>query len=153
MAIVEKLKRIFTEDEAYYDDEYVDETERVVENTNEHAVNNGNLRPTPLKAVSTNNFPKHAANDKNSKIGILEPKIFSDSKAIAQRILQGEAVIVNFSKIEEDVAKRILDFVSGTVFAINGSIERIGEKIFVVTPETFEISGSPVDTIDNSMRF
>lgn len=79
---------------------------------------------------------------KTSKIVISEPTAYADAKDIAQQILSNKAVIVNFDKIDETQAKRIVDFLAGTVFAINGEIKNVGEKIFLCTPQKFEVNGS-----------
>lgn len=92
-------------------------------------------------------------NNTNSKIALFEPKVYSDSRAIASQILGGEAVIVNFTQIDEAQAKRILDFLGGAVYAVNGEIERIGQSIFLVTPDTFEISGTLTDNLEPNTRY
>ena len=92
-------------------------------------------------------------NNANSKIALFEPKVYSDSRAIASQILGGEAVIVNFTQIDEAQAKRILDFLGGAVYAVNGEIERIGQSIFLVTPDTFEISGTLTDNLEPNTRY
>lgn len=92
-------------------------------------------------------------NNGNSKIALFEPKVYSDSRAIASQILGGEAVIVNFTQIDEAQAKRILDFLGGAVYAVNGEIERIGQSIFLVTPDTFEISGTLTDNLEPNTRY
>ena len=93
------------------------------------------------------------SNNENSKIALFEPKVYSDSRAIASQILGGEAVIVNFTQIDEAQAKRILDFLGGVVYAVNGEIERIGQSIFLVTPDTFEISGTLTDNLEPNTRY
>ena len=92
-------------------------------------------------------------NNANSKIALFEPKVYSDSRAIASQILGGEAVIVNFTQIDEAQAKRILDFLGGAVYAVNGEIERIGQSIFLVTPDTFELSGTLTDNLEPNTRY
>ena len=92
-------------------------------------------------------------NNANSKIALFEPKVYSDSRAIASQILGGEAVIVNFTQIDEAQAKRILDFLGGAIYAVNGEIERIGQSIFLVTPDTFEISGTLTDNLEPNTRY
>ncbi|GKQ42845.1 cell division protein SepF [Companilactobacillus sp. RD055328] len=90
--------------------------------------------------------PMSSANNarKTSKIVISEPVAYADAKDIAQQILGNKAVIVNFSKIDDTQAKRIVDFLAGTVFAINGEIKNVGENIFLCTPQKFEVDGSSI---------
>ena len=82
-----------------------------------------------------------------------QPMTTDPNNAIASQILGGEAVIVNFTQIDEAQAKRILDFLGGAVYAVNGEIERIGQSIFLVTPDTFEISGTLTDNLEPNTRY
>lgn len=81
----------------------------------------------------------------NSKIAIYQPRVYSDAKVIAKQLLNNKAVIVNFNNVNDDQSKRIVDFLTGTIFALNGEIKRVGEKIFLCTPPKFEIDGSIPD--------
>ena len=56
-------------------------------------------------------------------------------------MLNGEAVLVNFQSVEEDQARRIVDFLTGTVYAQDGDIKRVGDEIFLCTPCDVEIDG------------
>ena len=81
----------------------------------------------------------------NSKIAIYQPRVYSDAKVIAKQLLNNKAVIVNFNNVNDEQSKRIVDFLTGTIFALNGEIKRVGEKIFLCTPPKFEIDGSIPD--------
>ncbi|WP_338214659.1 cell division protein SepF [Companilactobacillus muriivasis] len=81
----------------------------------------------------------------NSKIAIYQPRVYSDAKVIAKQLLNNKAVIVNFNNVNDEQSKRIVDFLTGTIFALNGEIKRVGEKIFLCTPPKFEIDGSLTD--------
>ncbi len=86
--------------------------------------------------------PMQGGKSVNSKIALFEPKIYSDVKEIASQLLKNQAVIINFDHVDDQMARRIVDFLTGTVFAINGEIERIGDEIFLCIPENYEVSGS-----------
>lgn len=83
------------------------------------------------------------------KIMLFEPRIFSDVKAIASKLLAGQAAVVNFQRIDDEQAHRVVDFLSGVVFAVDGEIQRIGEQIFLCTPHDFEVEGNLTDTMRN----
>ncbi|WP_125707166.1 cell division protein SepF [Lacticaseibacillus porcinae] len=94
------------------------------------------------KVVSMSN-----PNEQTAKIVVYEPRIYSDAKEIGTNLLNNKAVVVNFDRIENDAATRIVDFLTGTVFAINGEIRRIGEQIFLVTPANFQIDGTLAENL------
>lgn len=76
-----------------------------------------------------------------SKIVVFEPRVYSEVQEIADLLLANQSVVLNFTRIEEDQAKRIVDFLTGTIYAINGDIQRIGDEIFLCTPKNVEIDG------------
>ncbi|MCH4008442.1 cell division protein SepF [Companilactobacillus sp.] len=92
-------------------------------------------------SIDSGNSTKPAS----SKIAIYQPRVYADAKVVAKQLLNNKAVIVNFNNINDDQAKRIVDFLTGTVFALNGEIKRVGDKIFLCTPPKFQIDGSIPD--------
>ncbi len=92
-------------------------------------------------SIDSGNSTKTAS----SKIAIYQPRVYADAKVVAKQLLNNKAVIVNFNNINDDQAKRIVDFLTGTVFALNGEIKRVGDKIFLCTPPKFQIDGSIPD--------
>ena len=83
-----------------------------------------------------------------SKIVLYEPRVFSDAKDVAQNLLNNKAVIINFSRMEDSSARRIVDFITGTVYALKGEIQRIGDKIFLATPPKFSTDGKISELVD-----
>jgi len=97
---------------------------------------------TPTRPVDSRKVvAMRSAKPNTSHIAICEPRIYSDAKSIAKQITGGDAVIVNFARVDESQAQRIVDFLNGTAFAVGGEIKRIGEQIFLCTPHNFEVSG------------
>ncbi len=88
-------------------------------------------------------------NEQTAKIVVYEPRIYSDGKEVGTNLLNNKAVVVNFDHIDTDAAKRIVDFLTGLVFAINGEIRRVGEQIFLVTPANFKIDGVLAENLGN----
>ena len=79
---------------------------------------------------------------KSSKLVLLEPRAYADAQEIADHLKNRRGVVVNLQRISPDQARRIVDFLSGTVYAIAGDIQRIGSNIFLCTPENVDVSGS-----------
>ncbi|MBB1123418.1 cell division protein SepF [Limosilactobacillus albertensis] len=84
-----------------------------------------------------------------SQISLYEPRLYADVKQIASQLLEGHAVIVNFTQMDSSVAARLVDFLNGTVFAIDGEMKRIGKEIFLCTPKNYEISGNLTSNLKN----
>ncbi|PLR84133.1 cell division protein SepF [Bacillus canaveralius] len=79
---------------------------------------------------------------KSSKVILVEPRVYAEAQDIADHLKNRRAVVVNLQRIDHDQAKRIVDFLSGTVYAIGGDIQRIGMNIFLCTPDNVEVSGN-----------
>ena len=92
-----------------------------------------------------------AMSDKNggAKMILLEPRAFSESQQIADNLKKRNTVVINLRRVTSDQAKRIIDFVSGAVYALKGHIEKIGSGIFLCTPNNVNIQGKITSDKDN----
>lgn len=104
----------------------------------------------PLNTLNHDNVVsiKSGMNSTKSQIVLYEPRVYSDAKDVAQNLLKNKAVVINFSRMEDSSARRIVDFITGTVYALNGEIQRIGDKIFLATPPKFVTDGKISELID-----
>lgn len=89
-----------------------------------------------------------------NKMVILKPASFDDVKEITDEVKNRRAVIVNMEKVDKENAKRILDFLSGSIYALNGTVKKVGPGIFVFAPDNIDISGVDVEEslLDNEKR-
>lgn len=88
-----------------------------------------------------------AGEDTVKKISILEPRTYTEAKTIAKSVFRNEIVIVNFHLVEENQARRIVDFLTGAVYAIDGDIQRLAEEIFICTPPNTEIDSATAKSL------
>ena len=75
------------------------------------------------------------------KMILLEPRAYSESQQIADHLKKRNTVVVNMKRVTSDQAKRIVDFLSGTVYAISGEMQKIGNGIFLCTPKNIDVEG------------
>ena len=92
---------------------------------------------------------KVALPDGNGKMILLEPRAFSESQQIADHLKKRNTVVVNMKRVTTEQAKRIIEFLSGTVYAIGGDLQKIGVGIFLCTPKNVNVEGTISDD-DNS---
>ena len=76
---------------------------------------------------------------KQVKVIVLEPTGFDDSQKVADHLRTNQPVVVNFETTDGEVMKRMTDFISGTVYALNGSMKKIGRNILVCAPQNVDI--------------
>ncbi|MGD6779114.1 cell division protein SepF [Sutcliffiella horikoshii] len=138
MTIKSKFKSFFAlddeeyeykESEVYEEEEMVEEPRRTRSGTTQQPASRQNV--VSLQSVQ-----------KTSKVVLYEPRSYSEAQDVADHLKNRRAIIVNLQRIDMDQAKRIVDFLSGTVYAIGGDIQRIGQNIFLCTPDNVDVSGS-----------
>lgn len=77
----------------------------------------------------------------NQEVCIFKPSSIEDSREITETLLQGKAVVINFEGLHVELSQRIIDFISGSCYALDGNLQKISNFIFIATPETVDISG------------
>ena len=75
-----------------------------------------------------------------AKVHIVEPRNFNDAQRIADKFKADIPVILNLQQNDPDLSKRLIDFVSGLSYGLNGGMQRIAEKVFLLTPSNVEVS-------------
>ena len=80
-----------------------------------------------------------------AKMILLEPRAYSEAQQIADHLKKRNTVVVNLKRVTGDQAKRIMDFLSGTIYAIKGNIQKIGSGIFLCTPNNINVQGKITD--------
>ena len=81
------------------------------------------------------------ADKSGNKMILLEPRAYSESQQIADHLKNRNSVVVNLKRVTSDQAKRIIDFLSGVIYAIGGSMQKIGVGIYLVTPKNVNVQG------------
>ncbi|ALM56719.1 MULTISPECIES: cell division protein SepF [Staphylococcus] len=116
-----------------------------------YQMNNTSSKNNARNVVNMNNQEQDqfGFTEESSKMCLFEPRVFSDTQDIADELKNRRATLVNLQRIDKVSAKRIIDFLSGTVYAIGGDIQRVGSDIFLCTPDNIEVAGSITDHIEN----
>ena len=96
----------------------------------------GEYRPTPLRPVAGR------ANGRGGDVRVhfVAPKNFNDIQDVADKFKDSIPVILNLQSSETDLSKRLIDFASGLTYALDGGMQRIADKVFMLTPRNVEIS-------------
>ncbi|RED65794.1 cell division protein SepF [Cohnella lupini] len=79
---------------------------------------------------------------KNARVVLTEPRSYDEAQDIADQLKSRRSVVVNLQRVRRDQAIRIVDFLSGTVYALGGNISKLGPDIFLCTPDSVEVSGT-----------
>lgn len=110
-------------------------------------------RSTKEKPVKTT--PKITPINKNSRKGgsgmevcVIKPTSVEDAREITETLLNNRTVVLNVEGLDVEIAQRIIDFTSGSCFAISGNLQKISNYIFIVTPASVDISGDFQNIMD-----
>jgi cell division inhibitor SepF len=98
----------------------------------------------PSKVVPIRTSPK------GFEVCIMKPGTFEDSQEICDMLLSGRAAVINLEGLDVDLAQRIMDFISGAVYSLNGKLHQISSFIFIISPESVDISGDYADILQNN---
>ena len=90
-------------------------------------------------------YNEEVATDSENKMILLDPRAYSESQQIADYLNNRSAVVVNLKRVTPDQAKRIVDFLSGTLYAIGGDLQKLGGGIFLCTPNNINVEGKISD--------
>ena len=133
------------EDDFYdddYDDEPVEEKQKKLPPARENIPTAEEDKPGPKKAM-----PKVTPMRQTKKTGngmevcVIKPTSIEDAREITETLLANRTVVLNLEGLDVDIAQRIIDFTSGSCFAISGNLQKISHYIFIITPAIVDISG------------
>ena len=90
---------------------------------------------------------------KQMRVVVMEPNSFEEAQNIADQLKSRRPVIVNLENAEKNLAKRIVDFISGATYALNGNMQKVGNGIFLFVPNNVDISGEMHGELNNKGLF
>lgn len=86
------------------------------------------------------------------EVCVVKPTSIEDAREITETLLNNRTVVLNLEGIDVDLAQRIIDFTSGSCFAISGNLQKISRYIFIVTPASVDISGDFQDILGGAFE-
>lgn len=154
MSFKEKFTNFFMLDDEVFDDNSAEQSKpnMVVNNETSNESPQNSTKPRQKKSGGLSLVSSNKEINRKTRIKIIEPRLYSEVKDIADIILSKQSVILNFRRMENDQAKKVIDFMMGITYAVDGDIQRIGDSIFLCTPSGFEIDADELSSIDASDR-
>ena len=142
------------DDDDFYDDDYDDEP--IIDNRSqkqsvvkddvivedERTVKKTTPKVTPMRPT------KKTGN--GMEVCVIKPTSFEDAREITETLLANRTVVLNLEGLDVDIAQRIIDFTSGSCFAISGNLQKISHYIFIITPAIVDISGDFQEILSGS---
>lgn len=153
------------DEDDYLDDDYLDDEEEVepapkkyssskakaVKDEEEYEERAPKKTPqpkvTPIRQSVTRRMP-----GSGMEVCVIKPTSVEDAREITETLLANRTVVLNLEGLDVDVAQRIIDFTSGSCFAISGNLQKISHYIFIITPASVDISGDFQDIFSGSFE-
>ena len=100
------------------------------------------VRPKPKSTRQTKISPMRSPKRSGGmEVCVIRPKSMEDAREITETLLDECTVVLNMEGLDLDIAQRIIDFASGSCYAMHGNLQKISNYIFIITPESVDISG------------
>ncbi|MCR5546388.1 MAG: cell division protein SepF [Lachnospiraceae bacterium] len=130
-------------DDDYEDDEDYEETEK--KSLFKRSSDDASEKKSQNSGATVSRFPTMRGGKKtvssSMEVCVIKPSSFEDAREIAETLLADRTVILNMEGLELGLAQRIIDFISGSCYAIDGNLQKVSNYIFIITPSNVDISG------------
>lgn len=135
MTLKSKFKRFFE-----LEDEYEERTIEKEVSNDPDSVSTDDWEPGSKK--DKRNVVSLSSVQSQAKVILEEPHTYDEVQEIADHLKNRRAVVINLQRLPHDQAKRVVDFLSGTVYAIGGNIQKLGHNIFLCAPDNVDVTGN-----------
>lgn len=142
-------------DDDIYDDDYEDvkpKKKAVMKDIDSDYEDDTRFKPKAVKSNNTKVTPMRPSRRQinGMEVCVIKPTTMEESREVTETLLSGRAVILNLEGLSVDIAQRIIDFTSGSCFAISGNLQKISNYIFIITPPNVDISGDFQDLLSGA---
>ncbi len=136
-------------DDDYYDDVQVEEKPKKIQIAKEEPDFDDEK---PIKKVTPKVIPMRQTKKTGNgmEVCVIKPTSIEDAREITETLLANRTVVLNLEGLDVDIAQRIIDFTSGSCFAISGNLQKISHYIFIITPAIVDISGDFQEILSGS---
>ena len=149
MGFVDKMKNFI----GAADDEYDDEMDFIKNEKSETAMDADAFdydAPTSSVGNKRNNKVVNIHATTQLQVVLVKPERFDDASSVADHLNEKRTVVLNLESTNKDVARRLVDFLSGVAYANNGQIKRVAASTFIITPYNVDIVGDLLDELENN---
>lgn len=146
------------DEDSEYDDDYLDDDDDELEEVTKKSKAQDKYdkqEDAPVQKTAakvTQMKPVRRTNSNGMQVCVIRPTSVEDAREITDTLLENQTVVLNLEGLGVDIAQRIIDFTVGTTYAIHGNLQKISNYIFLVTPQTVDISGDFQEILTGSFE-
>lgn len=149
------IMKLNDEEDDGFDDDYLDDEDpkddKILSMRQEPAVDEERVKK-PLTRVAPIRQQPRKIGGSGMEVCVIRPSSVEDAREITDTLLANRTVVLNLEGIEVDTAQRIIDFTSGSCYAISGNLQKISHYIFIITPASVDISGDFQEILSGSFE-
>lgn len=164
MGFLDKIKDIITDNDGDDFDEYYDDGQALTRPAPKLEADASYSAPSVDRFDRDDRAERVARRQKNDKVVnihtttqlqvvLVKPEAFEEAAAIADNLNERRTVVLNLEGANRDIARRLLDFLSGVAYANNGKIKRVANSTYIITPYNVDVMGDLIDELENSGMF
>ena len=153
MSFLDKIKNIVNVDEdGYYPDDDVD-TGAFISSDSFDSQEDRVAKPQRRAVRNPEDKVVNIHTTAQLQVVLAKPEKFEEVRGIADNLNEKRTVVLNLESVSKDVARRLIDFLTGVAYANNGQIKRVANSTFIITPYNVDVMGDLLDELENNGMF
>ena len=151
MSLLDSIKKGLMGEGDEYEDQYIDDGPQMVNNNNGTGLGADDENEEPVEGAKKNGKVVNINATTQLKVVLVKPERFEDASTIADHLNNKRTVVLNLESTNREIARRLVDFLSGVAYANGGQIKKVANSTYIITPYNVGVMGdSLLDELENS---
>ena len=150
MSLLDSIKKGLMGEGDEYEDQYIDDGPQMVNNNSGVGIGMDEEAEEPAEGTSKKNKVVNIHATTQLKVVLVKPERFEDASTIADHLNNKRTVVLNLESTNKDIARRLIDFLSGVAYAGEGKIKKVAANTYIITPYHVDIEGDLIDELENN---
>ena len=150
MSLLDSLKKGLFDQEDDYEDQYIDDGPQMVSNNNNASVGAEDEVDDSAENAKKKGKVVNINATTQLKVVLVKPERFEDASTIADHLNNKRTVVLNLESTNKDIARRLIDFLSGVAYAGEGKIKKVAANTYIITPYHVDIEGDLIAELENN---
>ena len=150
MSLLDSIKKGLMGEGDEYEDQYIDDGPQMVNNNSGVGIGMDEETEEPAEGTSKKNKVVNIHATTQLKVVLVKPERFENASEIADHLREKRTVVLNLESTNKDIARRLVDFLSGVAYAGEGKIKKVSANTYIITPYHVDIMGDLIDELENN---
>ena len=150
MSLLDSIKKGLMGEGDEYEDQYIDDGPQMVNNNSGVGIGMDEETEEPAEGTSKKNKVVNIHTTTQLKVVLVKPERFENASEIADHLKEKRTVVINLESTNKDIARRLIDFLSGVAYAGEGKIKKVAANTYIITPYSVDIMGDLIDELENN---